>query len=243
MHTLLLRLEGPLQSWGTASRFSERDTALEPSKSGVVGLLCAALGKPRLEDAASLGRWPAVATLASLRMGVRCDRSGTVGVDFQTAGGGQMNGLAYGVAKAEGGLFPSVMSNRYFLQDGSFLVGLSGDDQSLLARLHGALASPVWQLYLGRKGYVSAMPPYLADGLVAEDLLPALTRYPLAERADATIRMVLEEADPVGSEPRMDQPVDFERRRFVRRYVRVSILAGSGAGQGGDGRVPESAAP
>ena len=47
MHTLLLRLEGPLQSWGTSSRFPQRDTGFEPSKSGVIGLLCAALGKPR----------------------------------------------------------------------------------------------------------------------------------------------------------------------------------------------------
>jgi len=47
MAVLLLRLMGPMQSWGTQSRFSHRDTDLEPSKSGVIGLLCAAMGKPR----------------------------------------------------------------------------------------------------------------------------------------------------------------------------------------------------
>ena len=47
MSTLLLALEGPLQSWGTSSRFSERGSGLEPSKSGVIGLLCAALGRRR----------------------------------------------------------------------------------------------------------------------------------------------------------------------------------------------------
>ena len=45
MMTLLLRLAGPMQSWGTASKFRERDTGREPSKSGVVGLLAAALGR------------------------------------------------------------------------------------------------------------------------------------------------------------------------------------------------------
>ena len=40
MSTLLLRLAGPMQSWGVQSRFSVRDTGLEPSKSGVIGLLC-----------------------------------------------------------------------------------------------------------------------------------------------------------------------------------------------------------
>jgi len=43
MPTLLLRLAGPMQSWGLSSRFTIRDTSLEPSKSGVLGLLCAAL--------------------------------------------------------------------------------------------------------------------------------------------------------------------------------------------------------
>jgi len=77
MTTLLLRLAGPMQSWGTQSRFDHRDTGLEPSKSGVVGLLCAALGRPRAADGSDL---------AALRMGVRVDREGVLKVDYQTAG-------------------------------------------------------------------------------------------------------------------------------------------------------------
>ena len=49
MSILLLRLAGPMQSWGIQSRFSVRDTGLEPSRSGVVGLLCCALGRTRDE--------------------------------------------------------------------------------------------------------------------------------------------------------------------------------------------------
>ena len=52
MSVLLLRLAGPMQSWGVESRFTVRDTGLEPSKSGVVGLLCAALGRRRDADIA-----------------------------------------------------------------------------------------------------------------------------------------------------------------------------------------------
>ena len=47
MPVLLMRLAGPMQSWGTQSRFLHRDTGREPSKSGVIGVLCAALGRPR----------------------------------------------------------------------------------------------------------------------------------------------------------------------------------------------------
>ena len=48
-YTLLLRLKAPMQSWGVSSRFSIRDTGKEPSKSGVIGLFCAALGISRDE--------------------------------------------------------------------------------------------------------------------------------------------------------------------------------------------------
>lgn len=47
MATLLLRLAAPLQSWGSDSKFETRKTDREPTKSGVVGLLAAALGLRR----------------------------------------------------------------------------------------------------------------------------------------------------------------------------------------------------
>lgn len=47
MATLLLRLAAPLQSWGADSKFETRKTNREPTKSGVIGLLAAALGLRR----------------------------------------------------------------------------------------------------------------------------------------------------------------------------------------------------
>ncbi len=44
MATLLLRLAAPLQAWGADSKFETRKTNREPTKSGVIGLLAAALG-------------------------------------------------------------------------------------------------------------------------------------------------------------------------------------------------------
>src|SRR5581483_3790909 len=112
--TLLLRLAGPMQSWGTQSRFSVRDAGTEPSKSGVIGLLCAALGRPRAAD---------LSDLVALRMGVRVERPGSVRREYQTAGGGR----GYGVARADGSPGETVLSNRYYLADADFLVGLEGD--------------------------------------------------------------------------------------------------------------------
>ena len=53
-NTLFLRLEGPLQSWGERGHWAVRDTAPEPTKSGVVGLLGCALG--RHDDVAVVGQ-------------------------------------------------------------------------------------------------------------------------------------------------------------------------------------------
>ncbi|WP_328965794.1 CRISPR-associated protein Cas5 [Streptomyces virginiae] len=50
---MLLRLTGPLQSWGTHSHFNERDTAAFPTLSGVLGLLACALGRPWAEATAT----------------------------------------------------------------------------------------------------------------------------------------------------------------------------------------------
>ena len=49
MATLLLRFAAPLQAWGIDSKFETRNTEREPSKSGVIGLLAAALGYKRTE--------------------------------------------------------------------------------------------------------------------------------------------------------------------------------------------------
>ena len=78
MATLLLRLVGPMQSWGTTSRFTQRDTRNEPSKSGVIGLLAAALGIPR-------ENWTDLEPLTHFAMAVRHDRPGVLKRDYQTA--------------------------------------------------------------------------------------------------------------------------------------------------------------
>jgi CRISPR system Cascade subunit CasD len=149
--TLLIRLCGPMQSWGTQSRFIYRDTGSEPSKSGVIGLLCAALGKPRRETAGNSN--PTLGELAELRMGVRVDREGALECDCHTA---------EDVAEAHGKGRRTVQSWRYFLADADFLVGLERG-KNLLERLNAALASPVWHLYLGRKSFVPSLPVWLPN--------------------------------------------------------------------------------
>lgn len=228
MPVLLLRLAGPLQSWGLQSRFTHRDTAREPTKSGVVGLLGAALGMAREDDAlvAQLAAWP---------LGVRVDREGQPVRDFQTVGGGQVAGRSYGVATARGTRGRTVLSERDYLADADFLVGLQAPEDDLLVRVMAALQDPVWPLYLGRRSCPPAVPPLV--GVQAGELREVLARWPWQPRRPSAdevgLRLVLE-CDPWQGELRYDCPVSFrpEARQYRPRWVEtrfVSLAAGAGA--------------
>jgi CRISPR system Cascade subunit CasD len=220
---LLLRLSGPLQSWGTSSRFLVRDTAAEPSKSGVIGLLCAACGVPRDDD-------ETVARLATLRLGVRVEREGVPLTDFQTVGGGRLPDGPYGVATAGGERGKTVLSPRHYLTGAEFLVGLESDEEAWLVALDHALRHPVWPLYLGRRSCPPGVPPPL--GVSGGDLADVLTEWPWSSvnsretTVGGGVRLVVESDDPA-DEPRLDCPVSFrsEDRRYRLRRVRTTWLA------------------
>jgi CRISPR system Cascade subunit CasD len=208
MSVLLLRLAGPMQSWGTQSHFSVRDTGLEPSKSGVVGLLCAALGRSRAEPLEDLTR---------LMMAVRADREGRMARDYHTA---------LNVLKADHSGGDTVVSARYYLADADFLVALHGQGD-LLTKLHAALARPRWPLYLGRKSFVPSYSVWLRDGLCeADDARQILESYPWRPpRRDPPQRLRLVLETPFGhGEPRQDVPLSFAARRFGVRYVTTAWL-------------------
>jgi CRISPR system Cascade subunit CasD len=225
MPTLLMRLVGPLQSWGTTSRFDERDTQLEPSKSGVLGLLCAALGRDRAEP---------VDDLARLRMGVRVDREGLLMRDYQTATGVLV------AATAKPDLGRTVVSPRFYLSDAGFLVGLEGSDAVLLRQLHAALRAPRWPLALGRKAFAPSKPVWLSDkraedgpfgGLHPGPLEMALQEQPRIAKArfiakdqpQPPVRVVIEH--PSAGALRHDQPMaPFAQRRFGPRFVQSEVL-------------------
>lgn len=250
-HTLLIRLAGPMQAWGTQSRFTHRETDTEPSKSGVIGMIAAALGKARDEDISDLGR---------LLMAVRVDFEGVIRRDFQTIGGTNRLDDDYGVIGVDRKVGKNpIVSPRWYLADADFLVGLSGTDLEQLVAIRDALAAPRWPLFLGRKACPPGVPVTLpGDGEEPGGLFPdtplteALRAYPwprpdLAQfqakwierwlrhqgylraqegRLSPVPLRVVFEADATSAEPgaaRTDQPygTSFETRRFLPRYVRT----------------------
>ncbi len=216
MPTLLLRLAGPMQSWGTTSRFDQRDTGKEPSKSGMIGLLAAALGIDR-------ENWVDLEPLTRLFMGVRHDRPGVPKRDYQTAGCAETDIIikADGTPSKDG-----VVSQRFYLADAVFLVALEGEDRALLTRIQAKLKDPVWPLALGRKSYLPSELIWIEDGLQEASLLYLLTHWPWIatqrkwEELPAKLLISLESRDCAGV-LRMDQPLSsFAERRFGARFVR-----------------------
>ncbi len=147
-NTLFLRLEGPMQAWGShESKFVIRRTKEAPTKSGVIGMLCAAMGLSRLE---AQDGW--LERLSELEMGVRIDRPGIRWWDWHTVGAGMK------MATAEGGKKDGPMlTRREYLCDASFLVALR-DGEDLIDTLSSALENPVWALFLGRKNCPMSRP-------------------------------------------------------------------------------------
>lgn len=148
MTTLMLRLAAPMQAWGTQSRFTIRGTELWPSKSGVLGLLAAALGRDRREP---------VTDLAGLPIAIRIEMPGTVLPDFHTAHNGEE---------------AMPLTQRLYLHDAMFLVGLEAGE-GLLKECSDALTSPRFPLALGRRSCPPTFPWNL--GLREVSLAQAIT--------------------------------------------------------------------
>ena len=164
MPHLALMLDAPLQSWGFASRFQRRTTGLHPTKSGVVGLLCAALGAAKGSPAER--EW--LPKLAGLRMTVvtiprrRVNASSEASSeevplrrleDFHTV---------LNTRRATGAPnHDPVVTHRQYLLDARFGVLLAGESE-VLRRAADALRDPVWGVWFGRKCCIPAAPLYRA---------------------------------------------------------------------------------
>jgi CRISPR system Cascade subunit CasD len=179
---LLLRLAGPLQSWGERSAFTAvRDTAPFPTRSALVGLFAAAEGIGRGDG--GLDRYD------SLRITVRVDRPGVRVIDYHTVGGGLPKART---AATSGGSNKgaAVITRRHYLSDAVFVVAVRGPEETT-ARIAAALRRPYWAPYLGRRSCVPDE-PFVLRSHVQDPEEELLTRVPLScstppDRGDDTI--------------------------------------------------------
>lgn len=161
---LALLLDGPLQSWGFSSRFQRRATAMHPTKSGVVGMICAAMGLAKGSPQEG-GALPKLADLKMTTITIPRIVGGIPGPhvvyrleEFHTTGGGydKKTQRQFIPRKAKGGPCDDpTISRRQYLLDARFGVILEGD-RELLERVAAALNDPQWGVWLGRKSCIPA---------------------------------------------------------------------------------------
>ncbi|MFF5110896.1 type I-E CRISPR-associated protein Cas5/CasD [Streptosporangium sp. NPDC000509] len=215
----MLRLAGPLQSWGEHSVFTQRDSLRFPTRSGLIGLLASAEGVSRDQ---LLGAYEA------LRFTVRIDRPGVQMIDFHTIGGGLPRGVPRPDGTQRSRDTATMVTRRQYLSDAVFTVGVEGSEQRL-GELAEALRRPHWQPYLGRRSCPPDQPLLLRH--VDDPVTHLETKVPLARRlreneeptAEFVTEGTMDAADAVTE--LADVPESFNR--YDRRYrIRtVSITA------------------
>ena len=213
-----------MQSWGYSSRFGRRTTALHPTRSGVVGIIAAALGidKHTEQEVALLEQF------VNLRMTVvTLPRQGDRGKerliqrmeDYHTV---------TGIRRASGKVDDeaTVLTYRHYLLDARFGVLLEGTDLDQLQRIAAALRNPRWGVWFGRKCCLPASPI-----LVDSPSEPALAWQTLLLRAGYKGDETLERFDHVlevppsesGADMLEDNPLGFGRpigERHSPRWIR-----------------------
>jgi CRISPR system Cascade subunit CasD len=242
--SLVMRLAGPLQSWGGQSQFNRRDTSGEPTKSGILGLLAAAQGRRRLDP---------IEDLLALRLGVRTDQPGSLLRDYHTVSDLRHRPLLSAQVNAKGRQKQTspakftYVTERFYLQDAVFVVAVSGP-VDLLNALAAAVRRPCFPLALGRRACAPTQPLVISPPGVGWDEAQSLwpgepadvlgevawmasesTREALRRNArreehepPAVVRLPITHDDECGPELRSDVPSSFapQKREFMTRRVR-----------------------
>jgi CRISPR system Cascade subunit CasD len=212
---LALRLEGPLQSWGFDSQYNRRNTGLMPTKSGIAGMCCAALGLPRGSDNEHkfLASFRAVrmTAIAIPRRGAKKELSVRRLRDYHTV---QKTRRATGAINND-----CVLTHRQYLTDARFGILLEGD-ALLLREIAAGLANPQWGIWLGRKTCIPSAPVLVGSrGSQLEALRLLIDDEPL----ESFTRQEDAENFVDGRDSLPDTPESFatDRRSFSPRRVQT----------------------
>lgn len=244
---LLMRLYGPLVSWGEIAVGEMRHSAVHPSRSALLGLLAAALGVERDDDAAQQ------ALVQGYRFGIKLECVGSPLRDYHTVQFGVPPRKTKFRSRRQELLadkVDTVLSAREYRCDSLAMVAVEALAQvpHTLDRLADALRRPHFPLYLGRKSCPLALP--LSPHVIQADtlrqaldlpgqgsLLGLLERDPGKAWPTSSDRRFLRPGPPryywedgmqAGMSPsfdtvRHDQPLSRRRWQFAPRRERVLV--------------------
>lgn len=177
---LVLRLQGPLMSFGSVSVDETRPTHQLPTQSQLTGLLANALGW-RAREGERLNRLQ-----ERLVFGARRDRPGELLVDYQNAhihkGEAAWRARTAGpLVRAGGDAYENVQRWRHYIADGRvtvvFTLDPAGEDPTL-EMVSCALQRPARPLFLGRVGCPPSSPLHRGETVTADSVPEALLGVP-----------------------------------------------------------------
>lgn len=246
---LLLTLYAPLASWGEIAVGEERGSWDRPSRSAVLGLIAAALGIDRLDQAGH------DALDAGYRVAVRLDAPGIPLTDYHTAQTVGASALrhrppATRAVLLNAGERQTVLSRRLYRQDALATVALwqTPDARWPLEELAVALRAPMYTLFAGRKSNPFGLPVH-PDVVTADSLAGAFARRaPVPAELEPFIRRIRPRAGwgrEIAHDPCSGFPAGL---RGLRREVRRDTAAQRGRWQFAErvvevGEVEEVAGP
>ncbi|MBU4612119.1 type I-E CRISPR-associated protein Cas5/CasD [Achromobacter sp. GG226] len=248
---LLMRIYGPLASWGEVAVGEMRHSSVQPSRSALLGLLGAALGLERDDDDAQR------ALAAGYRFGIKLVATGSPLRDYHTVQVGEPGRKQVFRSRRQSlveGKVSTLLSTREYRCDSVAVVAVEvahDDAPYSLEQLAGALRTPHYTPYLGRKSCPLAV-PLMPQCIEADDLRAALDGVPLpslmallTSRPDASWpspmdqrafalqapRYFWEDGMTPGMEAsfstvRHDQPLSRRRWQFAPRREHVSLGGG-----------------
>ncbi|MDF1586566.1 type I-E CRISPR-associated protein Cas5/CasD [Marinimicrococcus flavescens] len=236
MRALILRLEGPLMSFGHVAVDEIRPTRQLPGRSMLTGLLANALGWEH-------GAVDALDRLqARLRFAARQDRAGSLLRDYQTAELAKRDllwtsrGRPAGRDGGEASYGGPVLRQRFYLADAAVTVAVALEPEAEapdLDALAKALRRPARPLFLGRKGCPPAVP--LLERIVeASTLVAAVGEAEPSRTGQSGQKRFLVETEDMEGEPegrlveladRRDWRLGFHAGQSRRRELFVSAGA------------------
>ena len=238
---LVFQLYAPLVSWGDQAVGQERPTADHPSRSALLGLLAAALGIDRNDEAQQQK------LIDSCHFGIKLYSPGLAMRDFHTTQVPPTNKKVKHLYTRKDELaetkIGTILSFRSYQQDSfsAAAVWLAGESHYSLTQLSEALKAPHFHLYLGRKACPLAAPlnPVIKNH---NSMKQALDKYsPSVELQQLSSnnppRYYWEPSEHSGLTetyrvPRYDQPISRQRWQFSSREEAVYL-------NGGENHVPQ----
>jgi CRISPR system Cascade subunit CasD len=177
---LVLRLQGPLMSFGSVSVDETRPTHQLPTQSQLTGLLANALGW-RAREGARLNRLQ-----ERLVFGARRDIPGELLVDYQNAhihkGEAAWRARATGpLVRAGGDGYENTQRWRHYIADGAVRAVLTlepADEEPTLDQVARALERPARPLFLGRVSCPPSFFLHCGETVSADSVPEALLRVP-----------------------------------------------------------------